>query len=184
MADDTPVEEEVETTEDTEIEDAPAVPGEDLRYGVPVREAFGDSVLFPGIDQYEDLVSELKNDGFNTITDIFGVDYLQHQRSDLPASVTPERFEVVLNLLGQVRRERIRVRLQVGEGVEVPSLFDLFPGSEALERETYDMFGNVFSNHPDMSRILIPETWNGHPLRKDYAIGSIPVQFKDAPGRT
>ncbi len=176
----TPVEEEVIE----ETEDSPASAGEDQRHGVPFREAFGDAVLFPGIDDYVDLVSELKDDGFVTITDLFGVDYLHHQRSDLPASVNPERFEVVLSLLSQVRRERIRIRLQVAEGTEVPSLFDLFPGSEALERETFDMYGIVFSDHPDMSRILMPESWNGHPLRKDYDIGAIPVQFKGAPGRT
>lgn len=177
-----PVEEEV--VEETDTEDSPAQAGEDQRYGVPAREAFGDAVLFPGIDDYEDLVSELKEDGFSTITDLCGVDYLHHQRSDLPASVTPERFEVVVSLLSQVRRERVRIRLQVGEGTEVPTLFDLFPGTEALERETFDMYGIVFADHPDMSRILMPESWNGHPLRKDYDIGAIPVAFKDAPGRT
>lgn len=184
MAEETPVEEVVETEEDTEVEDSPADAGEDQRYGVPVREAFGDQVLFPGIDDYEDLFNELKEDGFSTITDLCGVDYLHHQRNDLPASVVPERFEVVVSLLSQVRRERVRIRLQVGEGTEVPSLFDLFPGTEALERETFDMYGIAFSNHPDLSRILMPETWNGHPLRKDYDIGAIPVQFKGAPGRS
>ena len=176
-----PVEE--ETIEDTEAEDSPALPDGDQRHGVPLRNAFGDDVLFPGIDDYEDLVSELKDDGFTTITDLCGVDYLHHVRTDLPANVTPERFEVVVSLLSQVRRERIRIRLQVGEGTEVPSLFDLFPGTEALEREAFDMYGIVFSDHPDMSRILMPESWNGHPLRKDYDIGAIPVQFKGAPGR-
>ena len=175
--------EEIETEVD-EGEDTPAVAAEDLRYGVPVREAFGDVVLFPGIDDYEDLLAELREDGYVTVVDLCGVDYLHHTRDDLPASVTPERFEVVVNLLSHVQRSRIRVRLQVGEGVEVPTLFDLFPGTEGLERETYDMFGIVFADHPDMSRILMPETWTGYPLRKDYDIGAIPVQFKDAPGRT
>jgi len=179
-----PAEEEVETTEDIDGEDAPAIPEEDVRYGVPIREAFGDDVLFPAVDDYLDLFNELKEDGFVTITDLCGVDYLQHVRSDLPASVVPERFEVVVSLLSQVRRQRIRIRLQVADGQEVPSLFDLFPGTEALEREAFDMFGIVFTDHPDMSRILMPETWNGHPLRKDYDIGAIPVQFKEAPGRT
>jgi len=64
----------------------------------------------------------------------------------------------------------------------VPSLFDLYPGSEAMEREAFDMFGIVFANHPDMTRILMPEDWEGHPLRKDYAVGRVPVQFKEAPG--
>ena len=59
-----------------------------------------------------------------------------------------------------------------------PSLFDLWPGTEAMERETYDMFGIRFDNHPDLTRILMPEEWIGHPLRKDDDEARIPVQFK------
>jgi len=62
----------------------------------------------------------------------------------------------------------------------LPSLFDFYPGTEAHERETFDMFGISFDGHPDMTRILMPEDWDGHPLRKDYSIGTIPVQFKGA----
>jgi NADH-quinone oxidoreductase subunit C len=61
-----------------------------------------------------------------------------------------------------------------------PSLFELFPGTEALEREVFDMFGITFTDHPDMTRILMPEDWIGHPLRRDYSVGDIPVKFKGA----
>jgi len=63
----------------------------------------------------------------------------------------------------------------------VPTLFEIHPGTEAAEREVYDMFGIEFAGHPDLTRILMPEDWIGHPLRKDYYSGRIPVQFKDAP---
>jgi NADH-quinone oxidoreductase subunit C len=156
---------------------------EDQLHEVPVLELFGQTVLFPAIDSYVDLVSELRDEGFKMVVDLCGVDYLSHGRTDLPKSIEPERFEVVVNLISHVRRERIRIRLQVAEDASVPSLFDLHPGTEAMEREAFDMFGIVFSDHPDMSRILMPETWTGHPLRKDFDAGRIPVQFKGAPGQ-
>ena len=97
----------------------------------------------------------------------------------LPEGVVPERFEVVANLIDLDRRRRLRVRLQVPAADPVaPSLFDLWPGTEAMERETYDMFGIRFDNHPDLTRILMPEEWIGHPLRKDDDEARIPVQFK------
>ncbi len=152
-------------------------------YGAPVTEAFGQRALFPSLDTYLELCAELASQGFGQVVDLCVVDYLQYDRTDLPATVAPERFEVVVNLISHTRRERIRVRLQVADGVEVPSLFDIYPGTEAMEREAFDMFGVVFSDHPDMSRVLMPEEWVGYPLRKDYEIGRIPVQFKGAPSQ-
>jgi NADH-quinone oxidoreductase subunit C len=109
------------------------------------------------------------------------VDYLAMPGRTPGAGVTPGRFEVVVNLLSIQRRERLRVRVQVPESDPViPSLFDVHPGAEAHERETFDMFGIVFDGHPDLTRILMPEDWQGHPLRKDYDPGRIPVQFKGA----
>ena len=82
----------------------------------------------------------------------------------------------------RVARQRLRLRVQVsGDEPSIPSLFDMYPGTEAMEREVYDMFGIVFTDHPDLTRILMPEDWDGFPLRKDYEIGRIPVQFKGAP---
>ena len=78
--------------------------------------------------------------------------------------------------------ERVRLRTQVPDSDPVvPSLFDLFPGTEAMEREAWDLVGVAFSGHPDPTRILMPEDWEGHPLRRDVAIGRIPVQFRAAP---
>jgi len=63
----------------------------------------------------------------------------------------------------------------------IASLYSIYPGADALEREVYDLLGVAFEGHPDLSRIMMPEHWEGHPLRKDYATGAIPVQFKGAP---
>jgi NADH-quinone oxidoreductase subunit C len=111
--------------------------------------------------------------------DLTGVDYLSLPNRVVGAGVQPERFEVVVNLLSLTKRERIRLRVQVpADDTTLASLFDVHPGTEAHERETYDMFGITFEGHPDMTRILMPEDWDGHPLRKDYDQGFIPVQFK------
>ena len=114
--------------------------------------------------------------------DLCGVDYLTNDSRQLPAGIEPERFEVVVNLINHRERARLRLRVQVPETDAVfPSAFTLYPGTEAMERETFDMFGITFEGHPDLTRILMPEDWIGHPLRKDYDSGRIPVQFKGAP---
>jgi NADH-quinone oxidoreductase subunit C len=149
------------------------------RHGVPVVSSRGVDVLFPPIDEYLRVVEALRDEGFTLCVDVTAVDHLTHPGRTLPDGVTPERYEVVVNLLSLERRERVRVRVQVPHGDPVvPSLFALHPGTEAPEREVYDMFGIAFDGHPDLTRILMPEDWEGHPLRKDFAIGRIPVQFK------
>jgi len=115
--------------------------------------------------------------------DVCGVDYLEHAERALPEGVAPTRFEVVVNLLSLSKKQRVRVRVQAGtESPRVESLFHIYPGTEAPERETFDMFGILFDGHPDLTRILMPEDWEGHPLRKDYGVGHVPIQFKEAPG--
>ena len=164
--------------EAAEAEETIEVP---TRYDVPVTESRGQAVVHPDREAFIDTVTAIRDDGFNVLIDVTAVDYLQSGGRDLPHGVAPERFELVVGLLSHAKRERIRLRVQVPEDdTSVPSLFDLYPGSEALERETYDMFGITFADHPDMSRVLMPEDWVGHPLRKDYAVGAIPVQFKAA----
>ena len=151
--------------------------------GVPRSLSGGQEVLHPTRDDYLEMVEALRDAGFAMCVDVCGVDYLAHSRRALPEGVVGERFEVVVNLLSLEERRRIRLRLQVPDDDPVaPSLFDLYPGSEAMEREAFDMYGIVFSGHPDLTRILMPEDWEGHPLRKDYAVGRVPVQFKEAPG--
>lgn len=164
------------------VEDAVAVSaaggGSSRAPGMPQQD-----VVFPAREQYTGVVAGYRDSGFEMCVDLCGVDYLSHPGRRLPEGVKPERFEVVVNLLSLSRAERVRVRLQVpGSDAVAPSLFDLYPGTEAMEREAYDLFGIVFEGHPDMTRILMPEDWEGHPLRKDYGVGRVPVQFKGAPG--
>ena len=156
--------------------------GETL-HGAPVSYSCGQKVAHPHRDGYLDLVTALKDEGFEMCVDVTAVDQLTNTRRHLPDGVEPERFEVVANLLSLSRRERVRVIVQVpDEPPTVASLFELYPGVEFMEREAYDMFGIRFEGHPDLVRILMPDDWEGHPLRKDFSVGRIPVQFKGAPG--
>ena len=144
-----------------------------------VADSFGQTVVHPTREQYLDLMKALADDGYTMIVDLCGVDYLDHLDRPLPAGVEGQRFEVVVNMLDITNRRRIRVRVQVPEADPVvATLSDLLPGAEAYEREAYDMYGVEFADHPDLTRILMPEDWIGHPLRKDYDEGRIPVQFK------
>ena len=141
----------------------------------------GQLVAHPTAEQYVDFVRALRDDdGYLLCLDVIGVDYLAYgPPRELPDGIEPQRFEVVVLLINAKDRSRLRVRLQVpGDDPVAPSLFDVHPGTEAPEREVYDLFGIRFDGHPDLTRILMPEDWDGHPLRKDYAIGAIPVQFK------
>ena len=158
----------------------PVVP---MAWGVPVVESGGQTVLHPPVDRWLETVAACRDDGFCMAIDVAAVDYSAHPgRTDLPPGVEPERFEVVASLISHASGRRVRLRTQVSEhDPVVPSLFDLFPGTEAMEREAWDLVGVAFYGHPDPTRILLPEDWEGHPLRRDVAMGRIPVQFRDAP---
>lgn len=157
------------------------VPAEQL-HGCPVVYSRGQKVLLVSRDAYLQTVKALLDESFEVCVDLTAVDYLLMPQREVGAGVTAERFEVVINLLSLVNRERLRLRVQVPEDdAVVDSLFDLHPGTEAFEREVFDMFGIRFNGHPDLTRILMPEDWDGHPLRKDYATARIPVQFKGSP---
>ncbi|HEX7167144.1 MAG TPA: NADH-quinone oxidoreductase subunit C [Acidimicrobiales bacterium] len=159
---------------------APETPPEQATvHGAPSWERAGQTVVFCAREQYVDVLQALAGEGFTMCIDVCGVDYLHCAERELPAGVAAERFEVVVNLLSMEQRRRVRIRVQVPENdPTVPSLFGLWPGTEAMEREAWDMYGIAFDGHPDLTRILMPEDWEGHPLRKDYAIGRVPVQFK------
>ena len=153
----------------------------ETQHGCPVQDSLGQRVLHASRDQYVSVIKALADDGYEMCIDLTGVEYLEMPNRKIGFGIQPERFELVVNLLSLSQRQRIRVRVQVpADDVTMPTLFDIHPGTEAHERETFDMFGIVFTGHPDMTRILMPEDWDGHPLRKDYSQGSIPVQFKGA----
>jgi NADH-quinone oxidoreductase subunit C len=166
--------------------DAGAGPASDgpLAADLPrVRAVTGEEVLFCPRERYRALLEAAKARGFELLEDLCAVDYLTHPGRSLPEGVAFERFEVVVALLSLAEARRVRIRVQVPESDPVvDSAFDVYPGAEAMEREAYDLFGIVFRGHPDLTRILMPEDWEGHPLRKDYGVGRVPVQFKEAPG--
>ena len=97
---------------------------------------------------------------FNMLADLTAVDYPQREK----------RFEVVYQLYSFSRNERLRLKVPVGEQETIESVVPIWAGADWLEREAYDMFGIVFDHHPNLKRILLPDEWQGHPLRKDYGI--------------
>jgi NADH-quinone oxidoreductase subunit C len=107
---------------------------------------------------------------FEQLVELCGVDYPQR----------PERFEVVYNLLSISLNHRIRLKLTVGEGAAVPSVTPLYPCANWMEREAWDLYGIVFSDHPDLRRILTDYGFEGHPLRKDFPLtGFVEVRYDD-----
>ncbi len=167
-----------------ELEDSSGQAGEATAYGVPaVLDAARALVLHLRPSELTGVAKGLVSDGYLMCLDVCGVDYLAAAtRPEIPPGVKPERFEVTYVFLSHSNRRRLRLRVQVPDGdATLPSLFDLFPGTEAAEREVYDLFGISFDGHPDPTRILMPEEWEGHPLRKDYGVGTVPVRFKAVP---
>ncbi len=108
------------------------------------------------------------NPGFATLMDLTGVDYLQPTK----------RTKVIYFLHNPENFERVRVAVYVERNEAIPSVTELWEGADWYERELYDLFGVRFEGHPDLKRILLPDDWQGHPLRRDYALTEEPVEFK------
>jgi NADH-quinone oxidoreductase subunit C len=138
-----------------------------------VSDAYGELTLTVDTERWVDVARYLREDPdqqYVCFIDLCGVDYPLREK----------RFEVVLHLLSPKYNRRIRMKTSVDEDTPVSSLFDIFPAADWFEREAYDLVGVLFSNHPDLRRILTDYGFDGHPLRKDFPMtGYVEVRYDD-----
>ncbi|MEO8745310.1 MAG: NADH-quinone oxidoreductase subunit C [Candidatus Dormiibacterota bacterium] len=135
----------------------------------------GDAWVTVAPDNIRDALSALKSDGYRLLVFLTCVDHLVDASREWPA-----RYEVVYELRNMETRQQVRVRAFVdGDPPHISSIHDLFPPANWDERETYDLFGVIFDDHPDLTRILMPDDWVGHPLRRDYPVGGEVVEFSE-----
>lgn len=128
----------------------------------------GETTLELSKDNLITALTFFKNVGFEVLMDLAGVDYLQ----------PIQRTKVAYWLHNPTNFQRVRIIVYANREEALPSVVSLWAGANWYERELYDLFGVCFDHHPDLKRILMPDDWVGHPLRKDYALGEEPVQFK------
>lgn len=137
---------------------------------IAVREMAGEQTVVVDRARIVEVLQFLRDDGelrYNFLSDLTAVDFLGR----VP------RFEIVYHLLSIPNKRRVRLKVLVEDGVPALSVTRVYPGANFHEREVYDMFGIEFEGHPDLRRILMPNDWEGHPLRKDYPLGHEPPAF-------
>ena len=135
----------------------------------------GDAWITVDPANIHDALSGLKDEGYRLLLFLTCVDHLVDASRQWPG-----RYEIVYQLRNMVTLEQLRVRTFIdGDPPRIDSVYDVFPPANWDERETYDMFGVVFNDHPDMTRILMPDDWVGHPLRRDYPVGGEVVEFSE-----
>ena len=139
--------------------------------------AYGELTLDVSIARIVDVVTFLRDDPacrFINLIDITAVDYPNRA----------QRFDVVYHLLSPKLNVRVRLRGLADEDTQVPSIISVFPGADWFEREAYDLYGVIFTGHPDMRRLLTDYGFDGHPLRKDFPLtGFVEVRYDDAEKR-
>jgi len=144
--------------------DSPMISRLKGQYGSGVREAsvyLGQKYIVADSSLMPELLQVLRDqEQFDYCVDLTAAHYLDREK----------QFEVIWILYSFTNNERIRVKAAYGDGEAVPSSVPIWPAANWLEREVYDMFGIRFEGHPDLKRILLPDGWKGHPLRKDYGI--------------
>jgi NADH-quinone oxidoreductase subunit C len=135
--------------------------------------AYGELTIYADAAKIVEVMTFLRDDAacqFACIIDVTAVDWPGRER----------RFDVVYHLLSPKLNERIRVKVETDEVTPVPSIIAVFPGADWFERETYDLYGVLFSGHPDMRRLLTDYGFDGHPLRKDFPLtGFVEVRWDD-----
>lgn len=135
--------------------------------------AFGELTLFAKAAETVKVATFLRDDPacqFSCIIDITAVDWPGRDK----------RFDVVYHFLSPKLNQRVRVKAETDEATPVPSIIDVFPGANWFEREAYDLYGVLFSGHPDMRRLLTDYGFEGHPLRKDFPLtGFVEVRYDD-----
>ncbi len=140
------------------------------------RLAFGELTLTVARDSIADVMARLKLEPFrfHQLIDVCGADYPRRA----------ERFDVVYHLLSLTRNLRVRVKVTTNEALPVPSIREVYPNADWYEREAFDMYGILFSNHPDLRRLLTDYGFEGHPLRKDFPMtGHVEVRYDEAQKR-
>ena len=126
-------------------------------------------------DRVRDALSTLKADGYRLLVFLTCVDHLIDSSREFRG-----RYEIVYQLRDLDKPANIRVRAFIdGDPPRIDSVHDIFPPANWEERETYDLFGVVFTGHPGLTRILMPDDWVGHPLRRDYPVGGEVVEFSE-----
>jgi NADH-quinone oxidoreductase subunit C len=135
----------------------------------------GDAWVTVEAGNIRDALGSLKDGGYRMLVFLTCVDHLADSSRKWPG-----RYELVYEVRNLETKELLRVRAFVdGEPPRIDSVHDLFPPANWDERETYDLFGVVFNNHPELTRILMPDDWVGHPLRRDYPVGGEVVEFSE-----
>lgn len=138
----------------------------------------GELTLYVKPDRVREVCQVLRDDPslrFELLSSVSGVDYLDADPDQ------PRRLHAVYHLTSMTYRRRIRLEVEVTvDDPHVQSVTSVYPTADWQERETWDMFGIVFDGHPALTRILMPDDWDGHPQRKDYPLGGVPVEYKGA----